>query len=97
MSQLKTDTPARQPVATITATVEVRADASFSNVLQVLKAGARATRAHWPSGWYVAAFRPREGDAMTTPYLYINTHSRVEPWTAGNDDLFATDWAVLPG
>lgn len=74
---MNTDTPdphRRTPVQTITATVEVPANATFSNALHVLKAGGRITRAAWPRGAYVMVHRP---DVVSHPVFVL--HGAGEP------------------
>lgn len=84
---------------TINATVQIKANRSFADVLSAaIYGGQRITRAGWngPNQW-VAAQPPDKGSKMSSPYLYLkNSQNEMVPWVPSQGDLFAQDWAVLP-
>lgn len=91
--------PSRDRVQTISATVEVHAVYPFSHALDALKAGCKVTRAGWNGrGQHVEMQRPDKHSRMTAPYAVLkNSNNDLVPWVPSQGDLFANDWAVLPG
>lgn len=84
---------------TISATVEVLADDSFSTALLRCKQGVRITRAGWNgAGQFVFVSHPSKVGDITSPFLALkNTRGEIVPWAPSQGDLFANDWAALPG
>lgn len=94
------NTCARDRAPTITTTVEVSANHSFGAALDAMRhERVRITRAGWNvPGQYVELQRPDKHSRMTLPYAVLrNSNGDLVPWVPSQGDLFANDWAVLPG
>ncbi|RJX20133.1 MAG: DUF2829 domain-containing protein [Ammonifex sp.] len=69
---------------------------SFSEILEHLKQGGKASRSGWNGkGQYIKVQYPDEHSAPcnTLPYIFIITvQGERVPWLASQTDLMATDW-----
>jgi hypothetical protein len=85
-------------VHTVTATVQVRADHTFSTALDAVKEGRKITRSGWNgASQYVEMHFPDKGEKCTYRYLVLrNVHGDFVPWIPSTGDLFASDWPLLP-
>ena len=68
---------------------------TFSDVLDKLKQGLKATRACWNRPDVVMAQFPDEHSANTFPYLYLMHEKSRAPWFPSNSDLFTNDWIII--
>jgi hypothetical protein len=85
-----------EPLATVTATVEIPAISDFAAVLRALSNGKQATRSAWLQSSVVGLNLDEP-----CPYLYcqikhIGEYGLRSSWSPSIEDLFATDWAILP-
>jgi hypothetical protein len=90
---------------TISATIDVAADRSFSHALEALRCGRRITRLGWNgkgmwlslcSRWNGDA-QPRSEEFIMRPFIYMRAaDGGLVPWLASQSDLLGDDWAVLP-
>ena len=66
----------------------------FSDALTILKDGTRVARKGWNGkGMWLELYVPPESDAMTLPYIYMQTAcGNKVPWLASQTDLLADDW-----
>ncbi len=69
---------------------------SFSDALEILKAGGTARRAGWNGrGMLVEIQYPDEHSKMTLPYLFLRTaQGDLVPWVISQTDALAEDWEV---
>jgi hypothetical protein len=69
---------------------------TFSEALELLKAGGSVTRKGWNGpGQWIKLQVPDEHSKMTLPYIYISTVGGcLVPWLASQGDLLAEDWEV---
>ncbi len=88
--------------ATVPVQVNVPADKGFGAVLLALTAGQGATRAAWRAQLGVTVrvgFQNSEGALCSYLYMEKQHLGRLNPresWSPSLEDLFATDWAILP-
>lgn len=79
---------------------------NFGQALEQIKSGKTVARKGWNGkGIYIGLIKPKDGDAMTHDFIYIDTTglqtdnpdaplSRV-PWLASQTDMLAEDWQVV--
>lgn len=79
---------------------------NFGQALEQIKSGKTVARKGWNGkGIYIGLIKPKDGDAMTHDFIYIDTTglqtdnpdaplSRV-PWLASQTDMLAEDWQVI--
>lgn len=79
---------------------------NFGQAIERIKAGKLVARKGWNGkGIYIGLIKPKDGDAMTHDFIYINTTGlqtdnpdapldRV-PWLASQTDMLAEDWQVV--
>lgn len=67
---------------------------SFSEILVILKTGARATRHGWNGKrMWIELQKPDDNSKMTLPYLFMRTaQGDYVPWLASQTDILAEDW-----
>lgn len=77
---------------------------SFSQALQILKAGGRVARKNWNAHHTLGAQIPDENSANTLPYIFMviggdaaDLQGKRVPWVASHTDLFAEDWFEVVG
>lgn len=90
-------TPDRSP--SVRVFLDVAANSSFSEALRHVVDGGHAACAGWNGpGQYVFAQYPDKGSKMTAPYLVLrNSQGGYLPWVPSQGDVFARDWAMIPG
>lgn len=78
----------------------------FGQALEQIKFGNTVARKGWNGkGIYIGLIKPKDGDAMTHDFIYIDTTGlqtdnpdapldRV-PWLASQTDMLAEDWQVV--
>ena len=82
----------------VEATVKVAADKNFAQALEAALDNAVITRAKWGKGCIVSSSNSIDNASTNRPYLYRKDHEFQQvPWLPSQEDLFATDWAILPG
>jgi len=65
----------------------------FSAALNSMKKGNKVTRQSWNGTMWLAKFRPKNGEPMTRPFIYLcTTTNDTEPWQPSQWDLFTNDW-----
>lgn len=79
---------------------------NFGQALEQIKSGNTVARKGWNGkGIYIGLIKPKDGDAMTHDFIYIDTTGlqtdnpdapldRV-PWLASQTDMLAEDWQVV--
>ncbi len=67
---------------------------NFGQALELLKQGAKVSRAGWNGkGMWLALQRPDANSKMTLPYIYMSTVTgALVPWLASQADMLADDW-----
>lgn len=81
-------------------------DFDFGTAVRLMVDGAKMARRAWNNkGNFIAYYKPKIGEFMTIPFLYIDTtHVQTSnpftrkgraPWTPAQCDLIANDWYVL--
>jgi len=80
-------------------TVDVRATASFGEALMAMRGGQKITRRGWnASDQWVAVHHPLKGAFISVPFACLkNSRGDMVPWVPSQGDMFAEDWAILPG
>lgn len=79
--------------------LDVEARSNFSEALRHVVNGGKASRVGWNgAGQHVFAKYPDACSMMSAPYLVLrNTQGALVPWAPSQGDVFANDWALLPG
>lgn len=70
---------------------------TFSDILQHIKAGKKASREGWNGkGMWIALQTPDKNSKMTLPYIYMKTaQGDLVPWLASQTDILSEDWGVV--
>ena len=71
---------------------------TFSEALELLKAGRMLTREPFRETFIIGLMEPGEKSDMSEPYLYISYIVKRDvkaPWFLTNQDLFADDWVDM--
>lgn len=69
---------------------------NFSRALQLIKEGAKLSRAGWNGrGMWIGLRRPDHNSEMSSGYLFISiVGGELVPWVASHGDLLAEDWFI---